>query len=173
MIDVFTKILTKRFANLAEEQEFQIEDAARLLCQALVSDGKIYVYGEKEMDAIAQEAEKGHDLLPNAVRMSDIDYVNKLTEFDRLLIVSRFSNDEQALTLAKRARDNGIATVAITAVNAEEGLQDIVDVVIDTKMVRPILPKETGEFFAFPSLMMAFYAYYGVFMIIREIMEDL
>lgn len=174
MINVFTKILTKRFTRIVEEQEFEIEDAARLLAQALVSDGKIYIYGEKEMDAIAKEAATGHDSLPNAVHMSDINDVNKLTEFDRLLIVSRLSTDEHALELAKRARELGVPAVAISAVVADkEGLQDLVEVQMDTTLVQPILPEESGEFFAFPSVMMAFFAYYGIFITLREIMEDM
>ncbi len=78
-----------------------IEDSARLLAQALVGDGFIYLHGTNEMDGVVAEALFGAEPMRQAKRLFENDKEAEVTSADRVLLISRFSTDEEAVSIAK------------------------------------------------------------------------
>ena len=179
MLKIFTTQLQGVFNRIGSSEEFAFEDAARLLAQAVVGDGRIYVHGVKEMKAVEAEATAGAEQLVGATLLSDLDSYHDLTDTDRALIVSRFSTDEEAINTAKALQELGIEIVGIsTVVETEETvesaqtLESLSDVHIDMKLKKPLIPGDDGERFGFPSSMVALYVYHGLAFTLKEILEE-
>ncbi|WP_456273031.1 DUF2529 domain-containing protein [Bacillus sp. AK031] len=171
MIKMFTTQLSGLFNRIADKEEFSIEDGARLLAQASVGEGHIYIKGFAEMESVTLEALYGHEKLEGA---KALDSVEDLTEADRVLLVSRFSSDEEAVSLAGELVERGIAFTAISGVaNPEDdGLVDLADIHIDTKLIKGMLPGEMGERVGFPSSIAALYIYYLIRFSMEEMLEE-
>ncbi|MBW3110393.1 MULTISPECIES: DUF2529 domain-containing protein [Bacillaceae] len=171
MIKMFTTQLTGLFKRIYDKQEFEIEDGARLLAQAAIGQGHIYMKGYGEMEAVTAEALYGAEPLPSAKRY---DASVELTEADRVLIVSRYSTDEEALALGKKLSAEGVPFVAVSGVvEGEESLLDFADIHLDTKLIKGMLPgDEIGERVSFPSSMAALYLYFALGFVIREMLEE-
>ena len=171
MIKMFTTQLTGLFKRIYDKQEFEIEDGARLLAQAAIGQGNIYIKGYGEMEAVTAEALFGADPLPSAKRYEDS---TELTEADRVLVVSRFSTDEDAVKLGEELADEGVPFVAVSGlVEGDENLVDLAGVHLDTKVIKGMLPgDEIGERVSFPSSMAALYLYFALGFVIREMLEE-
>lgn len=175
MLKIFTTQLTGYFKRIQEKEEFHIEDGARVLAQAIIGDGSIYIYGKDEMLAIGLEATKSQEPLPSTKLLTSIKEIEHLTSTDRVLLVSRTSTDPHILDAAQRLQEHGISTVGISPVekeNALSSLEDFVDVHIDTKLLKPLIPDDEGNRYGFPAIMTALYAYYGLHLTIKEIITE-
>ncbi|WP_349305604.1 DUF2529 family protein [Bacillus sp. FJAT-49736] len=157
--------------RIFEKEEEALEDAARLLAQAAVGEGKIYIKGFQEMNAICSDAIYGAEPLKYAVPLNNIDL---LTETDRVLIATRFSTDKEALLLANQLKDKGIpfASLAGKVGEEEEDLANLADVHIDTRLIKPMLPSETGERVGFPSALIGLYIYHCLKFQLDEIISE-
>lgn len=171
MLKMFSTQLTGLFKRLQEKEEFSIEDSARLLAQAAAGEGKIYIFGTKEMTGIGYEATQSQEPLRDAAVLQNGDEV---TETDRVIIFSRNSNDEETLELAKTLAVKGIPFVAVSTAVPEgsESLADMADVHIDLKLMKGLLPDEEGNRFGYPASMAALFVYYGIKFTIEEIMVE-
>lgn len=78
-----------------------IEDSARLLAQALVGDGFIYLHGTNEMEGVVAEALFGAEPMKQAKRLFENGKEAEVTSADRVLLISRFSTDEAVVEIAK------------------------------------------------------------------------
>jgi uncharacterized phosphosugar-binding protein len=116
MLKIFTTQLQGVFGRISGNEDFSLEDGARLLAQAAVGDGQIYIHGVKEMQAIEAEALEGAEPLLRAASLSSLNSYHDITETDRALIVSRFSTDEEAIGAVKALKELGIEVVAISTV---------------------------------------------------------
>ncbi|WP_404459867.1 DUF2529 domain-containing protein [Sutcliffiella horikoshii] len=181
MLKIFTTQLQGVFNRIGSSEEFAFEDAARLLAQAVVGDGRVYVHGVKEMKAVEAEATTGAEPLMSATLLSDLDSYHDLTDTDRALIVSRFSTDDEAISTAKALKELEIEIVGIsTVIEPESGgsaegtetLESLCDVHIDMKLKKPLIPGDDGERFGFPSSMVALYVYHGLAFTLKEILEE-
>jgi uncharacterized phosphosugar-binding protein len=172
---IFTTQLQGIFQKIQDQEDMNIEDAARLLAQAVIGDGSIYIYGNKEMEAILLEALYGPEPLPSAAPLFENGKVADVSEADRVLVISRFSTDKEVVELAKTLKEQGIQTVGISALTASEefdSLEQWTDIHIDIKLVKPLIPDEEGNRFGFPALMAALYAYYVTTYTMKEILEE-
>ncbi|RDI41554.1 DUF2529 domain-containing protein [Falsibacillus pallidus] len=172
MLKMFTTQLAGLFNRLFDKEELSIEDEARLLAQAAVGEGKIYIKGFKEMGAVEMEAIHGAEPLAHSALLMD---ETKLTDADRVLIVSRFSTDEEAVGLAKRLVEKGLPFAAISGAVKDPGKEDLVslaDAHLDTKVLKGLLPGEDGERVGMPTSMAALYLYFGLKFTIEEILEE-
>lgn len=79
-----------------------IEDSARLLAQALVGDGYIYLHGTNEMEGVVAEALFGAEPMKQAKRLFENGKEVEVTSADRVLLISRFSTDEEVVAIAKK-----------------------------------------------------------------------
>lgn len=171
MLKMFSTQLTGLLNRIHDKEEFSFEDGARLLAQAAVGAGHIYIYGTNEMSAVEAEALYSEEPLKWAQKFTQD---RLLTEADRVLLVSRFANDEEALKIGKTLHEQGIPFVSISTVGTSEGdsLVDLADVHIDLHLKKGLLPDEAGNRFGYPASIAALFAYYGLKFTIDEIVGE-
>ncbi|WP_050616619.1 DUF2529 domain-containing protein [Bacillus testis] len=169
MLKIFSTQLSGVFKAINDD-EFAFEDAARLLAQAAVGDGTIYIAGFAEMKGLIPQATEGTDALPSCKPFNQLDGV---TTADRVLLAVRHHNDPEAIKLAKDLYDRQIPFVAMsTVVNDENGIQDWCDVHLDLRVKRGLVPADNGGRIGFPALMAALYAYHGIHFTLTELLEE-
>lgn len=176
MLKMFTTQLTGLFKKISEQEEFSLEDGARLLAQAPVGDGEIYLFGTSEMKAVLFEAMEGAEPLRFGKILSQTDLAD-LSDADRVLIVTRYSTDKEAIELASFLKEKGVPFVAMSAVadnvlGSELSLVGLADVHINLWLTKGLLPNEEGGRFGLPFSIAALYAYYGLTFTIAEILAD-
>jgi uncharacterized phosphosugar-binding protein len=172
MLKMFSTQLTGLFNRLQEKEEFSMEDAARLLAQAAAGQGTIYIFGTKEMQAIGHEAVYGEEPLQAAAVLTE---EAELKAADRVMIISRYTDDEEAVHIARNLREKGIPFVAISTIRGENdgvGLHNLADVHIDLRIKKGLLPDESGNRVGFPTSIAALYVYFGLKFTIEEILEE-
>lgn len=101
MLKIFSTQLSGYFSRVSQKEEMNIEDSARLLAQALVGEGFIYLHGTNEMDGIVAEALFGAEPMKQAKRLFENGKEVEVTSADRVLLISRFSTDEEVVAIAK------------------------------------------------------------------------
>lgn len=171
MLKMFSTQLTGLFNRLQEKEEFSIEDGARLLAQAAAGEGTVYIFGTKEMQAVAHEAVYGEEPLQSAgIFTEDVE----LEAADRVLIVSRYADDKEAVEAARELQEKGIPFVAISTVRGDDGesLDTMADVHIDLRLKKGLLPDEMGNRVGYPTSIVALYIYFGLKFTIEEILEE-
>ncbi|ATA61692.1 hypothetical protein GS458_3266 [Geobacillus stearothermophilus] len=158
--------------KIAADEEWALEDGARLLAQAVVGDGRIWLYGAGELDAVVTAALLGPDRLPKAARIESRE-VGDWNETDRALVFARFSNDNEAIRLVEQLQGHGVDTVAVSAlVKDEPGLAELATVHIDSKLSRPLVPTEDGRRIAMPTVTAASFIYYGLVVLLDDILQE-
>ncbi|SFB03562.1 MULTISPECIES: DUF2529 domain-containing protein [unclassified Bacillus (in: firmicutes)] len=174
MLKMFTTQLGGLFKRIQEKQEFAIEDAARLLAQAPVGDGNIYIFGSKEMAAVAAEATEGAEPLKGAKMLKDAKLPAEFSEADRVLIISRNADDIESVVFAKALQEKNLAFVAVSTVNGQDdsSLTEWADVHIDLGLTKGLLPAEDGSRFGLPTSMAALFVYNALKFTIDEILEE-
>lgn len=172
MLKMFTTQLTGLFSRIHAKEELAIEDAARLLAQAAVGDGKIYLKAFDEMQGIVSEALSGEETLRDAFELTNIELADSA---DRVLLITRRSTDEAAIALAKRLTEKNVPFAVICGAVKGAEKDDVVsmaEVSLNTQVVKGLLPDEFGGRFGFPSLMAALYLYHGVKFTLDEMVEE-
>ncbi len=174
MLKIFSTQLTGIIKNITND-EFSIEDAARLLAQSTIGEGHIYICGLQEMAGVAYEATQGIEALPYFKVLSTSDNLSKLSSADRVLLITRYHNDEEAIQLAKQLSNQNIPFVALSTVMDpnQPGLQDLADIHINLHLKRGLVPTETGERIGYPSLLIALYTFHNITLTLRELLEEL
>jgi hypothetical protein len=168
MLKMFSTQLAGLFKRIQEKNEFSLEDGARLLAQAAIGDGTIYLHGIHEMEAVVAEATEGAEPFSQIKRWQDSVEV---TPADRVVLFSRFSNDAEAVNLSKKLVELGIPFVAVsTATGDQEALTSMADVHIDLLLSKGLIPNEFGNRVGYPASMAALFVYYGLKFTIDEIL---
>jgi uncharacterized phosphosugar-binding protein len=173
VLKIFSTQLSGYFKRIAEQEEMNIEDGARLLAQALIGNGSIYMHGMKEMEGVVLEALYGEEPLEGTKPLFEDGEMAAITSADRVLLISRFSTDTEAVELARRLQTEGHFIVGVSAIKeGMHSLEQFTDVHIDTKLIKGLIPDEDGSRFGFPSLIIALLAYYGLKFTMDEIMAE-
>ncbi|RFU62350.1 DUF2529 domain-containing protein [Peribacillus glennii] len=175
MLKMFSTQISGLFKKIMEGEEFAFEDCARLLAQASIGDGTIYIHGLGEMQGILAEALYGAEIFPNAMPLYDENRTQvSLSIADRVLLFSRHSNDEEALKLAADLRRDGIPFTAVSTLvpSAGHSLDQLADVHIDLRLQKGLLPDDNGNRVGYPTLMAALFAYYGIKFTLEEILTE-
>jgi hypothetical protein len=172
MLKMFSTQLTGLFKRIQDKEEFAFEDAARLIAQAAVSEGSIFLFGHLEMEAIVLEATVGAEPLRFAKKFPS--ELADIQESDRAIIITRYSTDIKAIECGKRLQEIGVPFVAIsTKMDSEtEDLFDLADVTLNLQLTKGLLPDETGNRYGLPTSMAALYAYYGLKFTFDEILAE-
>lgn len=169
MSKMFMTQLNGLLKRISEKEEFAIEDAGRLLSQGLLGEGTIYMKGFGEMAALEAEATHGAERLPDIRKWTEDA---RLTEADRMLIATRFSDDAEALSLAKELQSRNIPFAAIASKREAAGIEEAADVFIDLRLTKGLLPDEEGGRTGFPSSIAGLYVYFLLKMTIEEMMAE-
>ncbi|MFZ3589092.1 DUF2529 domain-containing protein [Bacillus sp. DJP31] len=174
MLKMFTTQLQGVFKKIEEKETMNIEEGARLLSQALIGEGTVYIYGFDELKAVELTATMGPETLNGARSLNVENDLADVTSLDRVLLVTRYSTDPEAIQLAKTLLEKGIPTVAVSCVvnQEQECLHHIVDVHIDSQLSIGLLPDEVGGRFGLPTAVIALYTYYGLYFTIQEILDE-
>ena len=173
MLKIFSTQLSGYFTRISQKEEMNIEDSARLLAQALVGDGIIYLHGTNEMEGVVSEALCGAEPMKQAKRLIDNGKQTEVTSADRVLLISRFSTDEEIVSIAKKLQEEGQSIVGISAVQeGSESLEQYTDVHIDTRLLKGLIPDDEGNRYGFPSLILSLLAYHGLKFTIDEMINE-
>ncbi|MCA1032129.1 DUF2529 domain-containing protein [Bacillus timonensis] len=175
MLKIFSTQLQGYFKRIMEQEEISMEEGARLLAQAVIGDGSIFVHGFQEMHGVALEAISGPEPLPSSLPLYQQDTMHEIKPIDRVLLITRFSTDEDAIQLAEELTQKGISVVAISAVLKDatgKSLVDIVDVHVDSKLSKPLIPGDDGSRFGLPTIMACLFTYYGVAFTLKDMIEE-
>ncbi|WP_075983210.1 DUF2529 domain-containing protein [Bacillus massilinigeriensis] len=174
MLKMFTTQLQGLFKRIQEKEEMAMEDGARLLAQAAIGEGKIYIVGINEMKAVEIEALYGAEPFKGVYEWQGIESISTLTNADRVILISRFSHDEQACQIGQGLSDNNIPFVSISSEisSDQSSLVQLADVHIDLRLTKGLLPNNEGNRYGFPSSMAALFAYYALKYTLEEILEE-
>lgn len=173
MLKIFSTQLSGYFTRISQKEEMNIEDSARLLAQALIGDGIVYLHGTREMEGVVLEALYGDEPLKQAKRLIENGNQAEVTSADRVLVISRFSTDEHTVSIAKKLQEEGQSIVGISAVQeGTESLEQFTDVHIDIKLLKGLIPDDEGNRYGFPSLILALFAYHGLKFTIDEMINE-
>ena len=171
MLIIFSTQMSGIFNRLLDKEAFGFEDSARLLAQASVGDGCIYIKGFGEMNGILSEAFEGAEPFPGF----PFEYTNMpYSQEDRVLLFTRTSADKEAIELAVKLQELNIpfAAVSTGVPSAEPTLVELADVHIDLNLKKGLIPNESGNRVGIPNLMTALFAYYGIKFTLEEILQE-
>lgn len=166
---MFLTQLSGLLKRISEKEEFPIEDAGRLLAQSLISEGTIYMKGFGEMSVIETEALDGPETLKGIKRWTPDA---PLTQTDRVLIATRFSDDPEAVALAENLAAKGVSFAAISSKREKAGIENLADAFIDLRLTKGILPDDKGGRIGFPSSIAGLFTYFLLKMTIEEILTE-
>ncbi|MDQ0207070.1 DUF2529 family protein [Alkalicoccobacillus murimartini] len=172
MLRIFTTQLTGSTRALLEKQEEEIEDAARLLAQALTSDGTVYIAAFGEMKSIEAEALYGKDAFPQMATFHELD---SLTEQDRVIITTRHSGDPDAVQLATQLSKQHVPILSITTVTDDEGdsLVNLSDVLININAHNGLVPTDDGSRIGYPASILGLHAYFCLYLTVKDILMEM
>lgn len=160
------KMLATQTAGLLQrlaKQEEAVEDTARVLAQAAVGEGTIFLAAFSEMKAVAETALNGAEPLASCTLWKP-DSI--LTSADRVWILA--PNDEGD-ELAGRLNDAGIPFAMLSGVPRE--LVDA-DAFISLGISKGLIPTDDGGRTVVPYAVGALFIYHAVKMIIDEMLAD-
>ncbi|WP_368503071.1 DUF2529 domain-containing protein [Alkalihalophilus sp. As8PL] len=171
MIPIFTTQLMGRIKAVREKEE-EFEDAARLMAQALVGDGTVYVYGTRELRGITSEVEYGTDR-DESIKALTQENLNELTTADRVMLFSPFTNDDEACRLATKLHVQGVPFAAISNFyDEQDAAYSLADVHIDFESDIGLVPDEEGKRSGYPTSIIGLYTYFCLLLTIKEIMSE-
>lgn len=170
---MLTTQLTGLLQRIASSQEEPIEETSRLLAQAAVGEGMIYLATFGEMNAVFSNAQAS-GLFP---RLQQWTPGTKVTSADRVWIITPHCHDAQVLKLSHSLADSFIpfSLMATEKAEATDGLSDLAYTYISLGFSKGLLPTDTGERIVLPYAFSALFVYEAVLMAVREMVgeEDL
>lgn len=167
------KMLTTQLSGLlqriAGSEEENMEETARLLAQAAAREGTVFFATFGEMKSISLNAQFAAEPFPSMqVWSPEI----KLTSADRVWILTRSCEDEEALKLAKKLNDEFIPFSALAAEPVSEAnmLAELAYTYISTKLSKGLLPTEDGGRTVLPHALAGLFVYEAVRMQVNEML---
>ncbi|AYV68410.1 DUF2529 domain-containing protein [Niallia circulans] len=173
MLKMFSTQLSGLFKRLHEKEEEAIEDSSRLLAQAIVSDGKVYIYATNEMAGVIAEATTGMEPMLNTEKWANAS-LESITSNDRFILFARTNEEEEINTFAKQLYDAQVPFISICSITNPdiESLVDFADVSIDLRLSKGLLPDDEGKRYGYPSLIVALFIYHGIKFTTDEILKE-
>ncbi|WP_100374207.1 DUF2529 domain-containing protein [Bacillus sp. FJAT-45037] len=171
MIPIFTTQLIGRIKAIREKEE-EFEDAARLLAQAIVGDGTVYVYGTRELHGIVSEVTYGTDR-HEAILPLRQDEMSSLTPADRVLLFSPFTNDDEACRLATKFHMQGVPFLSVSNLSDEQDASySLADIHVDLESNIGLVPDELGNRNGYPTSIVGLYTYFCLILTVKEIVSE-
>lgn len=158
--------------NGINKQEEEIEMASRLLAQAIIGEGNIYVRGLGDFELLEAWAAESETALP---RMKTFEGIAPITTADRVLVVSKFV-DEPLTTFLQELEEVGIEYVLVC--NSRNPVAEVefdfesVHHFIDLSSPREVIPTPDLERIVNPYVMAFMYIYYQMYALVMEMSES-
>ncbi|MCM3760044.1 DUF2529 domain-containing protein [Alkalihalobacillus oceani] len=172
MLKIFTTQLNGLLKKIAEQEDEKLEDAARLLSQALVGDGHLYLYGKDEMTAVTAEALYGAEKFEQAKPLT-LAAVPSLSSADRVLLIARSADDPELLQLISRLFEYSIPCVLISGpASGAVPVPEEVDVHLPLPLHQGLVPTESGDRIGYPLSLAALYIYFCLSLLIHDILAE-
>lgn len=166
---MLTTQLSGLFQRIAGSEEENMEETARLLAQAAAREGTVFFATFGEMKSISINAQFAAEPFPSMQVWSP---ESKLTSADRVWILTRSCEDEEALKLAKKLNDEFIPFSALAAepISEENMLAELAYTYISTKLLKGLLPTEDGGRTVLPHALAGLFVYEAVKMQVNEML---
>ncbi|WAA09641.1 DUF2529 family protein [Fervidibacillus albus] len=172
MEKIFTTQLIGKLKKIEEQEQEAVEDGARLLSQALVGDGNIYIYAQNEMAGVFYTSAFGQEPLQRVKRLTD-ETVDDLSPADRGILFSRTAEDEGMLRIAHMLRNKQIPFIIVCSPGEKtQDLDELADVIIRLHSEKGLVPSLNGEKTGYPDTIAALFVYHHLKLLIEEMMED-
>lgn len=159
---IFSTQLTNLFQQIDSHQD-TLEDVARLLAQAVIGEGTIFLAAFGEMKAVAAAALDGDEPLPSA---SEWKPDSILTSADRVFILAKKDEGDE---LAGRLSD---AAIPFAMLCAESKETDLPEVFLSLGIDNGIPVAETDDRTIVPHAMSALYAYHVIKLLMDEMLAE-
>ena len=158
------------FQRIAENNEEAIEETARLLAQATIGEGKVIFAGFDELDIVSTVSLNGIEHFAGAIPYQEGLEIGKE---DRVWIMTRSSDDSQALELARKL-SNKFIPFAATAPGSHEdnALFELATTYISTGLTKGLLPGEDGNRIVYPHAIANLFIYEAVKIAYDEMLGD-
>lgn len=165
------KIVTTQIRGLleriAESQEENIEETARLLAQAAAGEGHILIAAFGEMKAVESEAVDGAEPLAKARRYDALP-----DSADRVWIIARDADHPEALRLARELADRFIPFSLLTADSGTGELAELATTAVSTGLKKGLLPGPDGTRIVQPHALAALFVFETVKLAMDEMLRD-
>ncbi|RNF40035.1 DUF2529 family protein [Planococcus salinus] len=159
---MLTTQLTGLFQRISKQDE-AIEDTARLLAQAAVGQGTIYLAAFGELQAVSAAAIHGTEPLPGVQEWQPDSIV---TSADRVWILAKKDEGDE---LAGRLAD---AFIPFAMLSAESKQDELASAFVSLNIDKGLLPAEDGGRTVVPHAMGALFVYHAVKLAIDEMLAD-
>ncbi|WP_147802721.1 DUF2529 family protein [Alkalicoccus halolimnae] len=147
--------------------EMEIEDAARMTAQSILSDGHVYAAASPDLGGIVSQALHGADAVPDCGRL---EADTPLSSLDTIWL---FTNDvEETRAEMQAAFDSGAALVLVMPKKTGHELEQEASFIIETSVTRPLIPTESGRRIGEPHLLVSLHVYYALYFQLMEILEE-
>lgn len=159
---IFSAQLTNLFQQI-DSQKDTLEDVARLLAQAVIGEGTIFLAAFGEMKAVAAVALDGDEPLPSASKWKPESI---LTSADRVFILAKKDEGDE---LAGRLSD---AAIPFAMLCAESKETDLPEVFLSLGIDNGIPVAEIGSRNVVPHAISALYAYHIIKLMMDEMLAE-
>lgn len=164
------KIFDTQMKGLIEKlkrYEEEIEDAARVLSQSIVSDGQVFWYGEGEMEGVVSLACSGADRFDNSLVA---DENSSFSEMDTFVVASSNISDPSVKSLIEKAIGSDTSVIMIYSFAGTN--QAVGDFSFCTGVNQGLVPMESGQRIGTPHLLVALNLYYQLYFAVMEMLEE-
>ncbi|SDH90738.1 protein of unknown function [Planococcus glaciei] len=161
------KMLSTQLAGLFQRiagQEEAIEDTARVLAQAAIGEGTIFLAAFGEMKAVALSALEGAEPLQSAAQWQPDSVI---TSADRVWILAKNHESDE---LANRLNDAHLPFAMLVAEKRSNEME--ADAFVSLKIDKGLLPTDDGERTVVPHAMGALFVYHAVKMAVDEMLAE-
>ncbi|SDI47449.1 DUF2529 family protein [Natribacillus halophilus] len=170
MLKSYTTQLQHVFTTIRNEEE-TIADGARLLAQALVGNGNIYVCAGKPFASLAETIVHNQDT-PGRIHFIPWYKKEQATAADRLLVLTDGSETEEDTSQLQQLLEAYIPLVFLGPAHPRltfvEGMED--PIVITTPS-SPIVPDYDGDRRGYPTEIAIIYAYQAIIFEILDMID--
>lgn len=174
------KIFTTQLQGLLaqnEPDEDTLEDAARIICQAIISDGTLYIWSEGDLAGLTHQAVSANDAIKDCRELTNNDLA-KLNPLDTLILAAADRQSPAGENLVQAANHAGTRLIGISSdapldESAGAPWTDKVDVLLSNGVKQGLVPQDDGSRIGTPHLLAALYLYYPLYFAVNEILEDI
>lgn len=173
MSKILATQLNGLFQKIVQKEEETIEETARLLAQASVGEGNVYFACFGDLQAVEAHALSSENAF---FKLKKWTPETEIHDADRVLIITKSSNDEDALKLANQLNEQFIpfAAIASEVAGDENKLSDLAYTYISMNVRGGLIPHPTklGERVVIPHLFAALFIYEAIKLNYDEMLDD-